>query len=69
MIVSTESLFLGLLFGSVGVGYIVFGRKQKRGLFLLCGVGLCVCPYLIGNFLVLVIVSLILVASPFYFRY
>ncbi|MCZ6688976.1 MAG: amino acid transport protein [Planctomycetota bacterium] len=65
---STESLFLHLLFGCVGMGYVVFGRKQKRGLFLLCGAGLWVCPYVVPNLLVLVIVSLILVVLPFYFR-
>ncbi|MCZ6602206.1 MAG: amino acid transport protein [Planctomycetota bacterium] len=65
---SSESLFLHLLFGCVGMGYFVFGRKQNRGLFLLCGVGLCIFPYVIPNLLGLVIVSLILVVVPFYFR-
>ena len=65
---STGRLLLGLLLGSVGTGYIVFARKQRRGLCLLCGVGLCVCPYLIGNLVALAVVSVILIALPFYYR-
>lgn len=37
--------FTGLIFGSIGMGYMVYGRKQANFMALLAGVGLCVFPY------------------------
>ena len=36
----TGTLFWGIVFGAFGVGYFIYGRKQKRFVPLFCGIGL-----------------------------
>ncbi len=62
-------LLWGLLFGSVGLGYFVYGKKQSRFVPLVCGILLMVFPYLVSNVLVMVLVGLVLVALPYFIRF
>ncbi len=45
------TIILSIIFGAVGTGYIVYGRKQQKGLPLLVGVALLVFPYFVSNLL------------------
>ncbi|MFI4930644.1 MAG: hypothetical protein ACHP83_10415 [Burkholderiales bacterium] len=63
-----SSLMLGLLFGSIGLGFFIYGRKQSAIVPLLCGLGLMVVPYFITNVLLLFAVGAALVAIPYFFR-
>jgi len=36
----TTLIFTRLIFGSIGMGYVVYGRKQANMIALLAGVGL-----------------------------
>ena len=65
---STASLVWGLLFGAVGAGYFLYGKRQQEGVPMLCGVGLMVFPYFVSNTIILVIVGALLMAIPFLFR-
>ena len=65
---NTSSLFWGLLFGSVGFAFFVYGRKQKVAVPLICGVGLMVVPYFLTNTIALVAVGLALIAAPYFIR-
>jgi hypothetical protein len=65
---TTSSLLLGLLFGSVGLGFFVYGRKQRAGVPLLCGLMLMIVPYFIPNTLLLFLVGAVLVAIPYFLR-
>lgn len=65
---STASLVWGLLFGAIGAGYFIYGKRQQEALPLLCGVGLMVFPYFVSNTIVLVILGAVLMAIPFLFR-
>ena len=65
---NTSTLIWGVLFGSIGLGFLVYGKKQKAPIPLLSGMGLIVLPYIIANQIVLVIVSLILIFLPFFVR-
>jgi hypothetical protein len=62
------SLMLGIVFGSVGLGFFMYGKKV--GLIVPIGVGivLMVVPYFIPNVLLLVLVCGVLMALPFVFR-
>lgn len=62
-------LLWGLLFGSVGLGYFVYGKKQSRFVPLVCGILLMVFPYVVSNVLVMVLVGLVLVALPYFIRF
>jgi hypothetical protein len=58
----------GLLFGSVGLGFFLYGKKQKAVVPLVCGLGLMVLPYFISNILLLVTASIALMVIPYYYR-
>ena len=65
---STAVLLWGLLFGSIGFGFFIFGKKQKAVVPLVTGIVLCVVPYFIANVYVLIGVGVILVAIPLLVR-
>ena len=64
----TATLMWGVLFGSIGFGFFVYGRKQKAVLPFLSGLGLMVFPYVIANTVLLVGTGIVLVALPFMIR-
>jgi hypothetical protein len=64
----TSSLLWGLLFGSIGLGYLVYGRRQKAVVPLVCGLALMIYPYFVSNTLVLVALGLVLMAIPYFIR-
>jgi hypothetical protein len=57
-----------LLFGSIGLGYFIYGKKQKAVVPLVCGVALMVFPYLVSNALLLVGIGAVLAAIPYFLR-
>ena len=65
---SIAVLLWGLLFGSIGFGFFLYGKKQKAVVPLITGIMLCVVPYFIANVYVLVGVGVILVAIPYFVR-
>jgi hypothetical protein len=64
----TSSLLWGLLFGSIGLGFFVYGRRQKVVVPLLCGLALMIFPYFVANTVLLVIVGVVLMAIPYFLR-
>ncbi len=65
----STSLFLGLFFGSVGMGYFVYGKKQGRWMALIAGITLCVIPYALSSPILLTVAGLVVAALPFVFRW
>ena len=66
---SSESAILwALLFGSVGLGFLVYGRRQRKVVPLVCGLALMIYPYFISSTIVLVLVGLVLVLIPYFVR-
>jgi hypothetical protein len=65
---SESELLWGVLFGSVGLGFFVYGKKQSMVVPLLCGLALMACPYFMPNVVALVLAGLVLVAIPYFFR-
>jgi len=66
--VNTASLLWATLFGTVGVGYFVYGRKRNAVVPLVCGVALMVYPYFVANLILLVVIGLVLMAVPYVVR-
>jgi len=58
------NLFLGLLFGAVGSGYLVYAKRQQSALFLIVGFALIVYPYFVANAVLVVVIGLCLAAVP-----
>ena len=59
----------GMIFGSIGCGYCLYGKKQQAVVPLIVGIALCVVPYCIANVYVLVGVGVILVTIPYFARW
>ena len=66
--ITATTLFLGVLFGSIGLGFFIYGRKQRKVVPLLCGIVLMIVPYFIPNTLLLFVVGAVLVAVPYFIR-
>jgi hypothetical protein len=66
--VSASSLLWGLLFGSVGLGFFIYGKKQKAIVPLVCGLVLMVFPYFISNTILLIAIGIMLMAIPWLVR-
>jgi len=64
----TSSLLWGLLFGSVGLGFLIYGRKQKAVVPLVCGLALMIFPYFISNTILLITIGVALMAVPYFLR-
>jgi hypothetical protein len=65
---TTSSIAWGLLFGSIGVGFFIYGRKQQAPVPLICGIALMVFPYFVSNIIALVAVGIALVCIPYFVR-
>lgn len=65
----TTTLFAGVFFGAIFMGSVVYERKQKKGIALLCGLLLCTIPYLMSNLLLLLILSCVIMSLPFFVNY
>ena len=66
---NTASLIWGLIFSSIGLAYFVYGKKQKRGVPFASGIGLMIFPYFVSNTYLSLILGIVLMALPYYFRY
>jgi heme/copper-type cytochrome/quinol oxidase subunit 3 len=65
---STAILMWGVIFGSIGLGFFVYGKKQKAMMPLLSGIALMAFPYFISNTYILLLSGIALIALPFLIR-
>lgn len=59
------AFFIEFLFGMVGMGYIIYGRKSGNMIALGCGLALGVFPYFVEGIWVIVLIGGALAALPF----
>jgi hypothetical protein len=64
----TSTLLWGVVFGSIGLGFIIYGRKQQAVVPLVVGIALFVVPYVIANLYLLLLAGVVLVALPYFVR-
>ncbi|MCZ6625627.1 MAG: hypothetical protein O7B35_15595 [Deltaproteobacteria bacterium] len=65
---SSATIIWGMLFGAIGLGFFVYGKKQKRVAPLMAGIALLVFPYFISNVYLVVIIGVLLIALPYFIR-
>lgn len=65
---SVAVLIWGMLFGAIGFGYFLYGKKQKAIIPLCVGIVLCIFPYFIDNLYVLVGLGMTLIVIPYFVR-
>ena len=64
----TSLLLWGLLISSIGLGFFLYGKKQKAIVPLFSGLGLMVYPYFVSSTLLLVAIGVALMALPYFVR-
>jgi len=62
------TIMFSTLFGSIGLGYFIYGKKQQKMVPLIAGIALCAYPYFISNVYAMVVVGIILTAVPWVIR-
>ncbi|MEO6517628.1 MAG: hypothetical protein ABIO17_01350 [Pseudoxanthomonas sp.] len=65
----TATLLWGLLFSSIGLGYFLYGKRQKALVPTLCGLVLMIFPYFVSSAWWLVIIGVALMATPRLLRF
>lgn len=60
----STSLIIGLIFGSIGIGYCIYGKKQRHLVAFLAGIFLMGLPYVLDNNAILIVASLIVMGLP-----
>lgn len=65
---SGSLLIWGMLFGSIGLGFFVYGKKQRAIIPLIAGVGLFLLPYFVANVYLLVTAGAVCIALPYFVR-
>jgi hypothetical protein len=58
------NILLSVLLGAIGLGYIVYGRKQMHGMALVSGILLCAFPYFVANIWLVLLIAALLMALP-----
>lgn len=63
------TLLWGMLFGAIGVGFFIYGKRQAMVMPLVCGIALIVYPWFVSGALLTLVIGLALVALPFLLRF
>jgi len=66
--ISTSTLIMGVIFGAIGLGFFVYGKKQKTIIPLFCGILLMILPYFISNMYILILSGIIIIAISYFIR-
>jgi hypothetical protein len=64
----TNAIIFSFVFGMIGMGFFIYGKKQQKGIPMLVGIALGIYPYFVSSFLLMVLIGVALTAVPFYFR-
>jgi hypothetical protein len=59
-----ESILWSLLFGSIGIGYFIYGKRQAHAVARYTGIVLMIYPYFVGDTMILVAVGVGLLFVP-----
>ncbi len=65
---SEAQLIWAMLFGAVGFGYFLYGRKQRVAMPFVAGIALCVFPYFVSNVYLLIGTGVTLLLLPYFIR-
>lgn len=66
---NTTQLFLGVIFSSIGLGYFLYGKKQKLTVPFVGGLVLMVFPYFIESNVLLSGIGILLSITPYFLRF
>ena len=64
----TGQLIWGMVFGAIGFGFFLYGKRQKAVVPFVTGIALFIFPYFVTNVYVLVLSGFALMAVPYFVR-
>jgi len=64
----SSMMLWSVLFGGIGMGYFLYGKKQKAIVPLCVGIALFVFPYFVPSLMMLLIVGCVLVMIPYFIK-
>lgn len=64
MNLDSTSILLGLVFGSIGLGYFIYGKRRKNPAIRYSGLALMVFPYFVEGHGATLIIGLALMFAP-----
>ncbi|HXI03039.1 MAG TPA: hypothetical protein VNI57_07660 [Candidatus Saccharimonadales bacterium] len=62
------TLFWGMVFGCIGLGFFAYGKKQGAPVPLVCGLAMMAFPYFVSSAVLTVLIGLALIAIPYFVR-
>ena len=65
---SPSLLIWGMIFGSIGFAFFIYGKKQKSLMPVLSGLGLMIFPYFISNIYMLILSGMIAISLPYFIK-
>lgn len=65
---TTAALLWGVLFGAIGSGYFIYGKKQGEPIVMLAGAGLVGMTFVVTSSLWIVVLGLLLCTLPWLWR-
>ncbi len=66
---NTAQLLWIVLFSSIGLGFLLYGKKRWKVVPMICGLSLMVYPYFVSSTVLLVFVGVVLMAIPYFVRF
>lgn len=63
---NTATMLWGILFGGIGLGFIIYGKKQHAIVPLVTGILLSVYTFFVSSTYLIVIIGCVLVAIPYF---
>ena len=63
-----SSLIWSVLFGAIGVGFFIYGRRQRMLVPFLSGLALMVVPYFVDNVGAMIALCAAFMALPYFVR-
>jgi hypothetical protein len=64
-LLDTHFLFASLFWGSVGVGYWIYGKKQREMIPMLAGVAMIAVSYLVSSWLLMTLLCILLAVAVY----
>jgi len=65
---SPSNLFAGIIFGSIGLGAFIYGKKNSYWRPMVIGIILMAYPYVFSGTLVIYLIGIVLVATLYFWH-
>lgn len=65
---NTSLLIWGMVFSSIGLGFFIYGKRQKAVVPLMVGIALFIFSYFMPNVYALVFTGTVLIALPYFVK-